>query len=38
MEFLDRDGIRMQATIFKELVDEFAEQFIVGNVYEVCQG
>jgi hypothetical protein len=28
----------MQATLFKEMIDMFANQFTVGSCYEITQG
>ena len=38
LELTDREGSRMQATLFKEMIKEHGKLFKVGGVYEICQG
>ena len=38
MEIMDKDGTKMIATIFSEMMQTHLDRMIVGNVYELCQG
>ncbi len=38
MELMDRLGLKIQATLFKEMVTTHGDTFQVGNCYEICQG
>ena len=38
VEFTDCEMNCMQATLFRDQVDQYRHQLIVGNVYEICQG
>ena len=36
LELTDREGSKMQATLFKEMIKEHGEKFRVGGVYEIA--
>lgn len=35
LELCDRDGVKMQATLFKEMIEKYLPLFEVGGVYEL---
>ena len=38
MEIMDKEGTKMSATIFGDLLPVYLERMIIGNVYEISQG
>ena len=37
LEVMDKTGVRMQGTLFKELVDQYAPIFQVGQCFEIIR-
>ena len=38
LEFIDKEGTKMQATVFRDHVNLYKDSLVVGKCYEVQQG